>query len=194
MKIAIDVVLLPPEEVMGEAIRINKKLGPEIKLNKENCVPHISLCMGILEEEKLPEVKKILQEIVPSFLPMELTEGEIKIYQIPNGNKCPCLYFKNTEELQKLHGTIMKKLSHLLTSDGTKKSLYNPEEVDELTLNWLNNYHLRLDNPSSFDPHITLGVGELENLDFPIIKFSSNRLAVFQLGNYCTCRRKLIEF
>ena len=39
-EIAIDIVLLPPEEVMDKAIEINKRLTEDpIKLNKENCLP-----------------------------------------------------------------------------------------------------------------------------------------------------------
>ena len=78
MKLAIDVVLLPPEEVMDEAIKINQKLGPEIKLNKENCFPHTSLCMGILDDKDLEKVKTILVWIAQEFLPMDLTKGKIK--------------------------------------------------------------------------------------------------------------------
>ena len=51
-KIAIDVVLLPPEEIMDKAIEINRQLADDpIKLNKENCLPHVSLCMGVVEEK-----------------------------------------------------------------------------------------------------------------------------------------------
>ncbi len=65
-KIAIDVVLLPSEEMMNKAIEINKELlknnEDKIILDKEKCLPHISLCMGCIEEDKIPEIKNILDE------------------------------------------------------------------------------------------------------------------------------------
>ena len=48
-KIAVDVVLLPSEEMMDKAIEINRELlkrfDNKIILNKENCLPHISLAI-----------------------------------------------------------------------------------------------------------------------------------------------------
>lgn len=58
-KIAIDIVLLPPEEIMNKAIEINQQLADDgIKLNKKDCLPHISLCMGVISEEDLPEINQ----------------------------------------------------------------------------------------------------------------------------------------
>ena len=53
-KIAVDVVLLPSDEMTDRAIRANtelvEKFGSEIVLNKKNCLPHISLAMGCINE------------------------------------------------------------------------------------------------------------------------------------------------
>jgi len=61
-EIAIDVVLLPSDGMMNRAIEINKVLLKEnenkIILHKEKCLPHISLCMGCIEENKIPDIKK----------------------------------------------------------------------------------------------------------------------------------------
>jgi len=63
-KIAIDVALLPSKEMMDKAIEINKELlkkyEDKIILDKEKCLPHISLCMGCIDEDRIPEVKQIL--------------------------------------------------------------------------------------------------------------------------------------
>ena len=64
---AVDIVLLPGETMTDRAIEINaeleKKFGAEIVLNKANCLPHISLAMGCIEEKDIASVEKILEAI-----------------------------------------------------------------------------------------------------------------------------------
>ncbi len=64
---AVDVVLLPTEAMMDKAIEVNAKLvekfGKKIALNKENCLPHISLAMGCVDERDIAAIGKILQTI-----------------------------------------------------------------------------------------------------------------------------------
>ena len=56
-KIAIDIVLIPPRTIMDKAIEINNQFVDDpIKLNRKNCLPHISLCMGVIK-------KKICQKL-----------------------------------------------------------------------------------------------------------------------------------
>ena len=45
-------VLLPPEEVMDICIEVNKKGDADFELGKDDFVPHNSLCMAVVEEEK----------------------------------------------------------------------------------------------------------------------------------------------
>ena len=113
-KIAIDIVLLPSEEMMDKAIEINKELIKEaedkIILDKEKCLPHISLCMGCIDEDKIPEIENILNKISTNFSQFNLQAIDLKADIIPTGGEVSGLYIKNQDELQKLHETIMKKL------------------------------------------------------------------------------------
>ena len=78
-RIAVDVVLLPDETITHRAIEINaelvKRFGNKIVLNKENCLPHISMAMGCLEETDIASVEKVLEEIAKEtslpYLPIE---------------------------------------------------------------------------------------------------------------------------
>ena len=58
-KRAVDIVLLPSEEIMDAALQMNQELllrfGKKIVLNPNNCLPHLSLAMGALREEDLPD-------------------------------------------------------------------------------------------------------------------------------------------
>jgi len=183
-KIAIDVVLLPPENIMDKAIEINKQFADDpIELNKENCLPHISLCMGVVEEENLTKIESIINEISKQFSKLFLTIDKISAAYV-------CFEFKNNEILQKLHEEIMTKLSPYLSYDATTDICFSPPPVVEKTLTWINNY--RNISFKSFYPHITLGISKLENRELNI-DFVASKLAVYHLGNYCTCRKVIIS-
>ena len=183
-KIAIDVVLLPPKNIMDKAIEINKKFADDpIELNKENCLPHISLCMGVLEEENLPKIEEIINEISKQFSKLFLTIDKIS-------SKHVCFEIKNNETLQKLHEEIMTKLSSYLSYDATTDMCFFPPPVIEKTLTWINNY--RNTSFEKFYPHITLGISKVKDKELNI-EFIASKLAVCHLGNYCTCRKVIIS-
>ena len=120
MKIAIDVVLLPPEEIIDKAIEINKELikqNDRVILNKENCIPHISLCMGVIEEEALPEIQKILQNVSEQFSSVEIEIEKLRIYTSPfDGLKASSFQIKKEEKLQAFHEEIVRKLEHFFST------------------------------------------------------------------------------
>lgn len=179
-KIAIDVILLLPKEIVDKAIEINNQLANDsIKLDKENCLPHISLCMGAVKEENLPKIKRIINEIADEFSKLPLTINKIN-------DKYICFEIKNTEKLQKLHETIITKLSYYLSYDSTTDMCFSPPPVVERTLFWINNYKEK-SSFENFYPHITLGISKLNKKRLNI-KFTASKLAICHLGNYCTCR------
>lgn len=195
-KKAVDVVLLPDEAMTEEAIGANaelvKKFGRKIVLNKENCLPHISLAMGCVDEKDITSVDKILQSIAKECSLGDLTVLGVRSSENSAGEKVSVFEVEKAEELQLLHKTVMEELAPYLSCDVTSDMIYGDEEVAETTMQWIKNYRAK----SSFDkffPHITIGYGELSNpLSFPI-KFTASRLALSQLGNHCTCRKILIS-
>ena len=172
IQIAIDVVLLPSAAMMNRAIEINTELlkrdEDKIILDKESCLPHISLCMGCIDEDKIPEIKTVLDEIATAFSPFNLQAIELTAAIIPTGKKVSGLQVKNTVELQKLHETIMKKLWSYLSYDVDISMLFNPPEVEEVTLYWIRNYAKNYNDPSLFQPHITVGFGETDTFQLPV--------------------------
>ncbi len=74
-KLAVDVVLLPSEAMMDKAIALNRRLSGHsdqvIILNKKDCLPHISLAMGCIEEEDVPLISTLLCELAQQFPGLE---------------------------------------------------------------------------------------------------------------------------
>ena len=194
-KKAIDIVLLPSGQMMNRAIEINQELLREhqhlIVLDKEKCLPHISLCMGCIEESEIPEIKNQLDEIASEFPPFHLQTTDLTAENTPTGKKVSVLQIKNQEDLQRLHETVMKKLWKYLSYDVEVSMLFNPTEVEEETLYWIRNYANNYEDPSLFEPHITVGFGTTGHFQTPF-SFSASEIALCQLGNYCTCRKVIL--
>jgi len=57
MKISVDIVLLPPPEIMDLCFELNKEIvtrGGDITIfDREKCIPHISMLMGVIDQDEL---------------------------------------------------------------------------------------------------------------------------------------------
>lgn len=194
-RIAVDVVLLPDEAMTDRAIEINaelvKQFGDKIVLNKDNCLPHISLAMGCVEERDIPFIEKVLSEIAK-----EAPVGNLKVVDIrasgnSKGEKVSVFEVEKTSQLQSLHEKVMEKLAPYLSSDVTEDMIYGDEQVTVSTLLWIENYCQKA-SFENFFPHITIGYGQIENQTLPIT-FNASELALCHLGNHCTCREVLVS-
>lgn len=190
-KLAVDIVLLPSGLMTDRVIEVNMGLvrlwGEKIVLNRENCFPHISLCMGVLEEKNIPAVSKILAKIGNRFSPLNLTTAKLSSHLDSTGEMISDFEIKTTQELQLLHETIMNDLAQFLSYEVTEEMLFTPPRVSEGTFRWIKNYPEK-SSLKNFRPHITAGFGEAEPIELPL-RFIASKLALCHLGNHCTCRK-----
>jgi 2'-5' RNA ligase len=192
-KIAVDVVLLPSKEVMNQAIEANTRLlkqySDRIVLDKEYCVPHISLAMGCMDEQDIPIIEQILHTIAGKYYPGQLNIAGISIGTNALGEKVSSLKVKKTDKLQLLHEQVMRRTAPYFSYDVTEEMVLSPPTAGESTLLWIKNYPDK-SAFSNFFPHITIGYGQLE--EFPLTaEFHASKLALYRLGNHCTCRKVL---
>lgn len=192
---AVDIVLLPPDEIMSKSIMLNQNLNrdnpPKIELNTENCIPHISLSMGVLKESDREEFEIALVTIAGKIKPLSLRCSGIHTVDAPNGERVSGIAIENSDELYNLHKEVMQLSGRFLTDDATIDTCYSPPPVEEVTLQFINNYREK-SAFGNFSPHITLGIGEMIDPDFTH-EFTASVLALCRLGNYCTCRKKMAE-
>ncbi len=192
---AVDIVLLPPDEVMELSIKFNRTLlqhnPPKIQLNRESCIPHISLSMGVLKDVDREGFNEELKSIGQKHKPLKMKAAGIYTADIPSGEKVSGIAIENSDELYALHTDVMELSSRYLTNDATLEEVYTPPPVEEVTLDFINNYPEK-SAFRNFNPHITLGVGELRDPEFDM-EFTSSNMALYHLGNYCTCRKKLFD-
>ena len=192
---AVDVVLLPTEAMMDRAIEANRELvkefGGKIVLNKENCLPHISLAMGCVDEKDITAIREVLRAIAEKSSLSELKVIGIQTTTSSVGEKVSVFEVEKTRQLQLLHEEVMEKLAAHLSYNVTKDMTYNSGEVGESTLLWIRGYREK-SSFANFSPHITIGYGEIENVPLPI-EFAASKLALCHLGNHCTCRKVLVS-
>jgi len=194
-KIAVDVVILLSDEMTGLAIQANRELiqpsGGKITLNNDTCLPHISLAMGCIDEENIGRIEPILRETANESFPRELKVVGVYTGTSDTGGKVSLYHIEKTRTLQQLHENVMSNLSPYLTYDVRADMLLRPPEVEESTLAWIKNFPQQ-SSFAKFVPHITIGFGQANALDFPIT-FAPAKLALCHLANHCTCRKILVS-
>jgi len=152
----------------------------KIVLDKKNCLPHISLAMGCIDEEIVADIEKVLQTIAkgPHFAVHRTPGGGTKQYSLEQlrvidihvgtnsaGEKVSVFRIERTKTLQLLHEEIMQRLAPYFSYDVTADMIFSPPEAGESTLLWIKNYP----DKSSFEnffPHITIGYGEISDYSF----------------------------
>ncbi|MHC4569220.1 MAG: hypothetical protein ACYTE3_26115 [Planctomycetota bacterium] len=192
-KIAVDAVLLPCEEVAARAIEANtellKQCPGKIVLDKESCLPHISLAMGCIDSGDIANIEGILRKLAEKCQPGPLINAGIQVGTNSAGEKVSVLGLERTETLQLLHEEVMHELESHLSQDVTVEMVLSPPAAAESTLRWIRDYP-RKSSFERFFPHITLGYGQLDDFSLPS-EFSAQSLALCHLGNHCTCRKIL---
>jgi 2'-5' RNA ligase len=192
-KIAVDVVLLPSEAMTNQAINANKGLlkqySDRIILDKEDCLPHISLAMGCIDERHITDIEKILTSIAEKYNPSRLNVVGINIGTNHLGEKVSSFEVEKTQRLLSFHKEIMQKMMPYFSYNVTAEMVLSPPMAGESTLLWIKNYPEK-SAFENFFPHITIGYGQVDDFSFTA-EFTASKLALCHLGNHCTCRKVL---
>jgi len=195
--IAVDVVLVPAQTDLDRFVSLSQNLylesgNPTIVLDGKNCFPHVTLAMGIIEDTSIVELQKILEQQVHLLRALSMIGHDVFVGRTPKGEINSGINVQKTEEIQKIHETVLGVLKPLLIERFSIEALYPDPPPCETTLFWIRNFEAHSSH-EKYEPHITIGFGELKNVTLPMF-FTADRLAVFQLGNYCTCRKLLFDF
>lgn len=193
VKMAVDIVLLPSEQMTNKAIEANSRLltqfADQITLDKEKCLPHISLAMGCIDKKHIECIGKIIQTIAVKYPAGRLSVIGIDTATNSVGEKVSAFELEKTQRLQSLHEEVMRRTAPYFSHDVTAEMLFSPPIAGKSTLLWIKNYPEK-SAFENFFPHITLGYGQIDDFSFPA-KFTASKLALCHLGHHCTCRKIL---
>jgi 2'-5' RNA ligase len=194
-KKAVDIVLLPDEAMTDKTIKTNaelvRKYNSEIVLDKSNCLPHISIVMGCIEDSNIRAAGEVLAEIAEQNPMGKLKVISVQVTENAKGEKASVFKVERTPQLQAIHERVSQELARYFSYDVTGNMIYGNDEIAETTLLWIKNYREQ-SSFEKFSPHITIGYGQAEALARPI-KFRASHLALCHLGNNCTCRKVLVS-
>lgn len=192
-KLAIDIVIIPPEPVIDFILECNRSLlqtrADNIILGKTQNLPHISLAMGCLPEDHISQLVTLLQSVAASQAILELPISGIKSNRTATGDTVVSLDVGLIPELRRLHESIVAAVTPLLSGNATEGDLLDFPPITPATLEWINQY-IPLHSYQHFWPHITLGFGTYPAVIKPF-SFPATQLAIVHLGNHCTCKKVL---
>ena len=193
-KIAIDLVLLPPQEIMDLIIDINKKAAKKCQargpLAKDDFYPHISLAMGTIKEKDLLKVEKVVKKIAQRYSSLNIELNQLKSILKKDGSKSYALSVKKTPTIQKMHEELMKALLPFFSYDATVDELFKKEGEETKAPSHLNEFQEH--SFSKYYPHVTLRCKEVEPIHLPI-NFKASVVAICHTGTEGTCRKILWE-
>lgn len=192
--IAVDVVLIPPDEVIQLAIGINKTFpdtaAAHYVLDAKTCIPHITLLMGLISKEQISEANNRLSALAERRHALDLTITRATVSPRSDGKVLSGLEIEKTPELQQLHEETLEEMNSLFYYEGvTPEMFYTPPSVNEVPMYWAQGF-AKTKVRDQYRPHITLGIGESKQEIAPV-RFRATTLALCHLGTYCTCREIL---
>lgn len=186
---AIDIVLLPPDDVMSLVVELNgagvKTNQATIPLDLKNRIPHLSLLMGVLDDEQYARVQESLHIIAKQYGPVKA---------LFDTAKDTAFFTPNTGDVQALHRAILKTVDPLLTHSVTQDMFLEPAgtafppDFDH----WVNTF-VTEHSVDAFQPHITVHTQSPIEQALPF-SCTFTRLAVCHLGVYNTCREIIAEY
>jgi len=189
--IAIDIVLVPPPELMDICLNESTQLAENrtIPLDLNNCVPHLTLGMGVIAESCLEQVKANIKSYCFDQYELKVTNE----YQanLDDGRRVCGIGFGKSVEIHELAKTAMSWLKPYEESRFDSACLFQTDNIDIITLDFIRNFKTN-SGGEAFHPHVTIGFGRLDISPYLGKSFKFRDLALFQLGNYCTCRKRLV--
>ena len=197
---AVDIVLLPPPEVMDAAIQINRMLiemtgDDTIQLDMGRHIPHVSLAMGCIPGRALSELNVPLERMAHRLLPMEIgIEGAVTVVT-DSGDQMSGINLAKDDAVFVMHRSVLAQLVGITKEKCTPASFIRDEgeELTPFTLGYVPEYREKA-GFERYSPHITLGNGDITGIEnLPVLpeKATFSTLAVCHLGNNCTCRSVL---
>ncbi len=194
-QLAIDLAIIPPDEIIKKIIQLNKQLTYKsptyFNLGEIDYLPHITLAMGSVNARDIPKIQRRLKQITAMHEPIKIVVTKCIAQKKPDATWSSNLALQKTKALKKIHADVMDAMQQFFTGESSENMFITPPAINEKALRWVAQYA----KTSAYDkyyPHITLGKGKSPQIKLPI-SFVVSRIALCHLGTHCTCRRILAE-
>ncbi|MFH0829410.1 MAG: 2'-5' RNA ligase family protein [Candidatus Kerfeldbacteria bacterium] len=195
--IAVDIVLLPPKDVMELCRSINLTLWQETKQGyrfDDTHIPHTSLFQCFIQPQHLNDLNEKLQHLVPKIPPFTFSITGIDIESLPGEISYSGFLLSLDDKLIQFQQAVDEVVHPFVTTgDASSFIADSDEKILQLSVDWVTGFRQHHPDGAHYQPHISLGVGKVKPLERPI-DFTASRFAVCHLGNFNTCRKILKEW
>lgn len=189
---ALDVALVLPSSIADCLTRLNASLlpPPDGFHFDTTHVPHLTLVQQFSRLDALQDITDEITSTAQCTAPLQLTTDKLS-----TGETAVVLTVEHTKALNNLHRRLMKRLERFASATGDKTGFVNTDPNESARTRDVTCVKQFRRNASyeAFTPHITLGIGHLDQPS-PVQTFTVTNLALYQLGRFCTCRRLLQSF
>ena len=167
-------------EILEQVLQVNKKMDCS-KIDLSSRVPHVTLWMGFVKTKQIPSLKLGLEKIFQN-ISITAATGKLESYE----NEFGSVWSLNIEINRDLY-LLQNRVHHFF--EPFRELSGEIESLNETTLSYINGFATK--SLVSFDPHITIGFGDMQNeINFPeTIELSNPKM--FELANYCTCKGEI---
>jgi hypothetical protein len=203
--VAINVLIELGDDVAAIAQRANQRLQSSNPGSFEfdaTHVPHVSLLHRYVNKRELPAVyaavDKVIADLQPKALRLSATGYEASAWQ---GGTLVNLTIQKGAELDRLQETLVKALAPYSVERSDERAFartFDSMHVDPMTIEYVATF-VPKQVGEGFKPHITVGLSDatsaerLQSQPFTPITFHPASIAIYQLGDIGTARRKLHE-
>jgi hypothetical protein len=194
--IAVDIVLIPDAHLFDQALSINADLvknhGSDIVLHATQCLPHISLAMGGIDQDDICHVKQKLHALWRLYPLDGLLRTKGLVYKTNSrGETISSIELDKDSDLQVLHEKVMEHIGPCFKYSITEDMFVGKGPIAHSSLAWVSAFKEEAAY-EHFWPHITLGYGKAEAVKVRDT-FYADSLKLCQLGNHCTCQKVLVS-
>lgn len=195
--IAVNVALALPAPLLQKVQSINSKIKQDNPLSFEfdsSHIPHVTLYQVFVEKDQMDSLIEKLSTQKREKIELEVKDLETSKLESAESIKLLNLDLKKTDQVLKLHEEIRKLFLPHRSEEGSQKSFYLSEDVNNQFIEYVKNFDSQ-SSAGNYSPHITLGL--IKNFDREEIyfrpgeKYQFSELIVVQIGNYGTARKIL---
>ena len=190
-RLAIDVAVLLPAGLAEPLLRLNAATAPPpggFRFDATH-LPHVTLAQQFIGAAQLSAAVDAAAAALRGVTPLRLQPAGFG-----RGRTASTVRLAPTADITRLHAALMDRLLPLESGAGTAAAFSDAggEPARDADVDWVRRFRQRAAY-ERFDPHVTVGVGPLPPAD-PLPAADAVRVALCQLGRFCTCRRILAEW
>jgi phosphoserine phosphatase len=197
-------ILLEPDATMAERARQDnarlRAVYPQGFALDATHRPHVTLLQRFVRTADLERVLAAAGNVIADFDPRSLKLEASQYYYLPSGPVgLAGIVARPDPALVELQRRLVEAVAPFTAATGSPEAFVTtPDEpsIDQAVIEYVAGYVPR-STGDRFKPHVTTGIGPRDHLDrmlaepFEPFMFSCAGIAVYQLGNFGTARKKL---